>query len=686
MKTISDNEDSAMIEEGKRRAADRSQLIFLGLSSILLLVFCFHLVYQAVRTSATVDEPAHILAGHRHLQCGDFGINPEHPPMLKMVSALPLAFQDLKEPPLECGSRLTTKPELFLYGPKFVVQNGIDEMVIPARLAASVFGVLLAVFLFISVWKMFGRFEALITLAIFAFEPNIIANTPMVTTDLVISATAFASVVAVYYFCRKPSLLRFFLAGIAVGLMLASKHTAIVFVPILFALMLADSFFYKRGETPLAKMLLKQSLNFTGIFLIGLLILWAFYGFSYRAVPNADAPTVSVAQYIVENGRPEMFNSVSAKLARFFGETHVFPESYMLGVADVVASGSRNMFLFDRGYPTGKWFYFPISFLIKSSVALLVLLPFGFWFVFADRERRREMMFMLVPAPVYFAVALTSQLNIGVRHILPVYPFFIVAAAVGAVYIARKMSIVRYALILLLIYHAVTTLSIAPDYLAFSNIFWGGTSNTHKYFRDVNVDNGQNLKFIDEYVERNGITNCWTAQFNNAAITRASTTCRVMPGSFPLSISDEPQEAIPPVIEGTIFLSAMGMPPRGGAEYLPVIQTQPIDRVANGVFVYRGRFEIPLASALSHVERTNELIFSNRLEEAVVDGQKAVELAPDDARTHFALGTAFARNGQKDNARTEFQKTIEIAKTNPGLFRRYEVFSFQELQRLDENR
>ncbi|MCD9188590.1 MAG: glycosyltransferase family 39 protein [Pyrinomonadaceae bacterium] len=661
------------------------QVLYWLIFALCFGAFAFHLVYQAVKTSATVDEPAHILAGHRHLQCGDFGINPEHPPMLKMVSALPLAFQNWKEPPFECGSRLTTKVELFLYGPKFVVQNGIDKTVIPTRLAASVFGILLAVFLFIAVWKMFGQLEALTALAIFAFEPNLIANTPMVTTDLVISATSFAAVVAIYYFCQKPSAPRFGLAGLAFGLMLASKHTAVVFIPILFGLMIADSLIYRGEEESFTKMFLRQTFNFTGIFLIGLLILWAFYGFRYRAIPNADAPTVTVAEYIAANGRPEMLGSIPAKLAGLGAKTHIFPESYMLGVADVVASGSRNMFLFDRGYPTGKWFYFPISFSIKSSVALLILLPLGFRSAFANRERRREMIFILVPPLLYFAVALTSQLNIGVRHILPVYPFFIVAAAVGAVFSARKVYVFRYLLIVLLCYHAFSTSKIAPDYLAFANDFWGGTSQNYKNFRDPSLDNGQNLKFMKEYVERNKIADCWTAGSNNIAIIRAAQPCRVMPGSFPLSVSDEPQEVIPPVIEGTVLLAAISMPPRGGAEYAPIMQTEPIDRIANGVFVYRGRFAIPLASALSHVERTNQLMLSNRFAEALADAQKAVELAPDDARTHFALGSAFARNGQSEAANAEFQKTIEIGKTNPGLFRRFEVSAEQEIKRLHEN-
>src|SRR5215204_3455200 len=76
---------------------------------LLLGLFAFQLWYHATRTSAIVDEPVHILAGHRHWQCGDFGINPEHPPLLKLLAAAPLNFQTLVEPPWGCGSRITSK-------------------------------------------------------------------------------------------------------------------------------------------------------------------------------------------------------------------------------------------------------------------------------------------------------------------------------------------------------------------------------------------------------------------------------------------------------------------------------------------------------------------------------------------------------------------------------------------------
>jgi hypothetical protein len=87
------------------------------------------------------------------------------------------------------------------------------------------------------------------------------------------------------------------------------------------------------------------------------------------------------------------------------------------------------------------------------------------------------MIFLLVAPLLFFAVALTSGMNIGVRHILPVYPFFIVAAAVGAIAACRRFYIFRYVLIALLLFHAATAVRTAPNYIAFANDFWGGTNN-----------------------------------------------------------------------------------------------------------------------------------------------------------------------------------------------------------------
>ncbi|MBA2525635.1 MAG: glycosyltransferase family 39 protein [Pyrinomonadaceae bacterium] len=651
---------------------------------LLFASFVFQLWYHATRTSATVDESPHILAGHRHWQCGDFGINPEHPPLLKLLATVPLISRTLIEPNWDCGSKITSKPDSFLFGTKFIIQNGVDEIVIPVRLSAALMSLLLAALVFLAAWQMFGRWEALTALALLAFEPNLIANGSLVTTDMAIAATAFAAVYALYRFRQKPNVFRFVTVGLAVGLMLAAKHSAVIFVPILFVLLIADVAIFRRNEMRLPKRILQQTAAFAGFFLIGLILLWAFYGFRYRAIPGGGENTISIENYIKENSRrPEIADSLSAKIVASVNQTRIFPESYILGIADVVATGSRNTWIFDRNYSTGQWFYFPLAFIVKSSVALLLLLPLGLLFPFFNPEKRREVMFLLVPSLLFFAVSLTSGLNIGVRHILPVYPFFVVIAAAGAVWAGRKFHVFRYILIALLLFHAATAVRTAPNYIAFANDFWGGTNNTYRIFREANVDFGQNTKLAGEYLARENISDCWFASQGNVELTRVSQPCRLMPGSFPGSVTDEPDEPVPPVIEGTVLLGVLSLPPRGGNEYVPITQSQPIAQIGGSVFVYRGRFEIPLAAALSHAERANQFVRLKRFEEAVADGRKAIELAPNDSRTHLSLGIALARAGQKDEARREFETTIEVAKLNPSLFRNAEVRAQQEIERLN---
>ncbi len=411
-------------------------------------------------------------------------------------------------------------------------------------------------------------------------------------------------------------------------------------------------------------------------------MLWVFYGFRYAAIPSATAETVSVADYIKENGRPEMVESFPAKMVDGIDRTRIFPESYVLGMADVIAWGSRNSFIFGRNYATGQWFYFPLALLVKSSVALLLLLPLGLLFPFFNAQKRREMMFLLVPPILFFAVALTASINSGVRHILPVYPFLIVASAVGAVWLCRKFYFFRYVLIALLVFHAITAVRTAPNYLAFSNDFWGGSDNTYRIFSDSNVDTGQSVKLVNEYLARENIIDCWFAAFVHPELIRATQPCRVLPSGLRILVSRNVAEPVPPVIEGTVFISVNELPPRGGDEYVPIAQSAPIAQIGGNIFVYRGRFEIPLAAAISHTYRVGQFLRLNCVDEALAEGRTAVELAPADPRTHLSLGLALIRAGQKDAARRELETAIELAKPNP-VFRNAEVRAQQEIERLN---
>lgn len=660
---------------------DSRRALFVVLSLALFAAFVFQLVYHAVRTSPTLDEPPHILAGHRHWQCGDFGINPEHPPLAKLLATAPLNFMELTEPPWECGSKHTSKFDMFSYGNTFVAENGIDRVMIPTRLAANLIPMMLAVLVFLAAWEMFGRWEALTALAIVAFEPSLIGHGSIVLTDMAISMTAFGAMYALYRLGRQQTWLRFAVAGLAMGLMLGAKHSAVFFVGIFFVLMIADALLFRQPEIGRSRQLINRIAAFAGVLVIGWMVLWSFYGFRYAAIPNETAQSVSVGDYIKENAaRPEIVTSIQARITGAIAETQMFPESYVLGMADVIAWGSRNTNIFGRAYPTGKWFYFPVTFVVKSSIALLLLLPFGLALAFVDRGKRREVMFLLVPAIGYFVIASSSSFTNGVRHLLPFYGFVIVLAAAGAVWFTRKVSFFRYVLVALLAYNAVAAVRTAPNYIAFANDLWGGYENTHTIFRGGNTDLGQSIPQVNDFLQRENITDCWLTGFVHPELIKAEQPCRPMPSALRPLVSRNLVDVVPPVIEGTVIVSVNELPPMGGDEYVPIAKSEPIAFIGGGMYVYRGRFEVPLAAALSHFYRSGALLRMNRIDEAIDEGRQAVELGPGDPRTHLALGLALFQAGQKEEARRELETTVELAKTDPR-FRNAEVRARQQLEK-----
>ena len=156
-----------------------------------------------------------------------------------------------------------------------------------------------------------------------------------------------------------------------------------------------------------------------------------------------------------------------------------------------------------------------------------------------------------------------------------------------------------------------------------------------------------------------------------------------MPDAFRIGMSNTPDEIVPPVIEGTVLVGVRDLPPRGGAEYLPIAQSEPIAQIGGSIFVYRGRFEVPLVAALSRVRRSAQFARLNLSEEALTEGREAVNLAAEDPRTHLALGLALLRVGQKTEARREFAEVVELTKSNPALFRAEEVRARLEIERLN---
>jgi hypothetical protein len=631
----------------------------------LLLFYACELYLHASRTSVTIDEQVHILAGYRYWECGDFSINPEHPPLLKLIAAWPLHFRRLWTPPPACGSAVTSKLKSFTDGPIFLIQNGIDKTVMPARMAAATCSLALACVVYLAGIEFFGLAAGLIALLLTVVEPNLIAHGSLVTTDMAVTAAFLASVYTLFRWNKANTWPRFVCLALALGALLCAKHSGSILALILIFLALVDVFFFLRKEPAGAVRTRRWARTLLGLgaaLILGILCLWPTYAFRYSALPGNAPPELSGYRMFSESNAPKLIKTVVVDTCWVLEKYHLIPQAYIYGFADVMRQKTRGLFFLGKFYDHALRLYFPVTFALKTSLSLLVLLILGLSTLPLYRLFSREMFFLLFSLGFYFAMAVSSRMNIGVRHILPIYPFCILIAAAGQAHWARSSRFKTIAASLILLFAVCDSLRAFPNYIAFSNELDGGTSRTYRFLNDSNVDWGQSLKEVAQFIEKNHVGECWIAAQGNPEIARVMLPCHVLPAPF------DPRatlpEAIPEVIRGAVFLSSAAKDPDLFAVYKPISATPPRTMIGGAVLVYNGEFDVPLAAAMSHVNRAEFYEIAGDPLRAVEESEIAVSLGSDDVRTHHALAEAFAAANKKPEAKQELVTTLALCAVN----------------------
>jgi len=197
--------------------------------------------------SLTFDEGDHIFAGYTMWQSGDYGLNPEHPPLVKLVATLPLLQEKLWVPPLQ---QRWFKSEAYRDGRDFMERNDgpSHRLLFRMRLAAGVFAVGLSVMVFLMGSELFGEPAGLLALLLVVFEPNVLANSDLVTTDMGVACFFLATIYCFYRYARRPSVIPLLLTGLAAGLTLSAKHSGILLAPMLLGLTLVEVACAERGR------------------------------------------------------------------------------------------------------------------------------------------------------------------------------------------------------------------------------------------------------------------------------------------------------------------------------------------------------------------------------------------------------------------------------------------------------
>ena len=631
----------------------------------LLLALIGQLAYSVSHESLSWDEGDHIWAGYMSWK-GDYGMNPEHPPLVKAVATLPLLFMNLKVPELQ---NRYFKHESSFDGRDLIYGNDAAKVIFRVRMAAMTFTFLLALLIFAATREMFGSITALIALTFFVFEPNILAHGALVTTDMGITCLMFASVYVFYRYVKKPTVFRLLLTGCAVGVGLAAKHSGVFIFPILILLALTEIFRNtKVGENNLESRTQKARLAgaFVVITGISIVVLWSAYGFRYSMRPSGLTISPALTDFAKELKPP-----IASRSILTLAHWHILPEAYLYGLIDVkVVADNTATYLFGKVYPRGKWFYFPALLLIKCTVSVLVLLlALPFVLLFRRTQHFREILFLTIPPALYFVVAIFSGLNIGVRHVLPIFPFLMVLVAYTAWALIQSNRRWIYPVVALLLLHVFSSVRAFPvSYIPYSNELWGGPSQTYKYLSDSNVDWGQQMIATKKYVDVHGITSCWFAYFPESGIRFSDygIPCKTLPTPDTMWFGE--QTDVPPTIEGPVFISVSDLSGYEiGSNILNAYRSfqglRPSAIIENGVFVFDGKFEVPLASALGHVQRSQISLDHKQFEDALLEAQAAVNIAPNDMQPQMMLGDVLTAIHRDAEARLVYEKALAIAKT-----------------------
>ncbi|MCK5451184.1 MAG: glycosyltransferase family 39 protein, partial [Candidatus Omnitrophica bacterium] len=376
-----------------------------------------------------------------------------------------------------------------------------EQIVFRARLMILFVAVFGGIFLFYWINKRVSYLAAIFALFLYCFSPNILAHARLATTDMVSTVFIMCSIMTFWDLLTRESRKRIILCGIFLGLALLSKFTALLLLPV-YAVVYIFQVIMKRGKGD--KRLRVRSV--LGVLLISFMIMWIGYGFEGKPILSEDTMRLEEKTIIAENMIQTYAPGFKDKWMYLLRNVPVPMSSYLVGVLGVIkhgAEGARVLFM-------GKWsekgnpFYYVVAMLIKTPISLFLFFLLGCLRAFYSRYRKL-VLYLLFITGLFIVSASSSDLQLGLRYILPVYPLIFIISAIGLKRLISTNLVSKRIAIVLLLWYAVSSIMIWPNYLSYFNEIIGGPSNGYKYLGDSNLDWGQNLPALKKFMTKKKI-------------------------------------------------------------------------------------------------------------------------------------------------------------------------------------
>lgn len=480
-----------------------------------LLLGQFGLALHSLRLkSPTFDEQGFLVRGLAYVRGAQTQLRVGHPLGLNALNALPLAADPRVQLPVDDpswqGTSFHRPAELFLWE----IGNHVEQVMFLGRLPTLWLSLLMV--------AVIGRFSAelcpqpvhkrratLLAMTLVALDPNILAHSALITTDLGLAAGVVLATYTLWRALRWPAWPNLGLAGIGLGLLLNTKFTAGLCLPLLgvVALVGLAAQWRTQGRLPIRWLC---GLLFIYPLIAGL-TLWAGNGFDIGPLPTSLP------------GLGPRLGGHNLPLAGYLTQ---------LGDLGGRLEQATPAFLLGRYSDQGWWYYFPVAFVLKTPAPTLLLLVWALAAAWRSRSRALDVAALAVPSLGYFAFSLTTPINLGYRHILLLVPFIALSVSYRLAHRLSRRSGSAAILLLLLGWLALDTARLAPDFLAYFNPLAGGPDGGWRALVDSNLDWGQDLGGLRDWMAEHGVEQVWLSYFGEARPAYYGIPFRGLP-SFP---------------------------------------------------------------------------------------------------------------------------------------------------------
>ncbi len=549
-------------------------------AAVILLAAYLLAVTGVAHKSPTFDELAHLTGGYDIWLKNDYRLFPDQGNLSQRWGALPSLWRHDHFPGAD--QEAWRSSNVYAMGDQLLYQlgNDADGMMFSGRAMMALIIVVLGALIYFWSRSLFGAAGATVSVVLFAFCPTVLGYAPLIDSDMMVALFFFAAMGSLWRLLHRVNPVNLLLAGFALAGVLLSKASGVLILPMGVMLLLIRLLNPEplevqcRGMKPATGTLSKLGVLAAVIaveVVVVWLCLWAAFGFRYSAF--ADGPGLNRLfpgwQYALQ--KPGLLTDVVQQLKT----GHWLPEAYLFGIALIsVVSQVRQSFLNGDYSNHGFKIFFPYAFSVKETIPfllMLVLAAVAFVVVWRapgkNRSPGRAACFwrrIYATSPlwlilvIYGLFALSSNLNIGHRHIFPIYPpLFVLAGAAGA-WFSRRTAWLGAAVVLLLVWHVAESLSVWPNGLTYFNEFAGGPKNGYRHLVDSSLDWGQDLPGLKDWLRdhklEDGATPVYLLYFGTARPEYYRINATQLPGFIDRTPAG--REMIQPLKPGYYCISA----------------------------------------------------------------------------------------------------------------------------------